>query len=230
MTLAGGGSPGLIDVHSHHYPDVYLDACKRSDSGFDHYYRDDGRLIVLQDGAVALAAPQPLPPLEHRIGMMDDAGVDTQIISVSAPNVFRLPDSMRVPLTRDVNDEFVSLADRAAGRLRVFASLPLPDLDAALEELERVVDLPHVVGVVLCTTIDRRPLDDELFAPLWEELSRRGTTVFCHPTVACCTDGLREYALALALDFLSETTNAVGRLVYSGTFDRYPGIRWIFTH
>jgi aminocarboxymuconate-semialdehyde decarboxylase len=36
--------------------------------------------------------------------------------------------------------------------------------------------------------------------------------------------------LALALDFLSETTNAVGRLVYSGTFERFPGIRWIFTH
>ena len=90
--------------------------------------------------------------------------------------------------------------------------------------------LPHVVGVALCTTIDRRTLDDTRFEPLWEELSRRGTTVFCHPTVACCTDGLREYALALALDFLSESTNAVGRLVYSGTFDRFPGIRWIFTH
>ena len=55
-------------MHSHHYPDSYLDACRRPDSGFTHYYRDDGRLIVLQDGAVGLAVPQPLPPLEHRIG------------------------------------------------------------------------------------------------------------------------------------------------------------------
>ena len=72
----------LIDVHSHDYPDTYLDACKRPANGFEHYFRDDGRLIVLQDGAAALAAPQPLPPLEHRIGMMDAAGVDLQIISV----------------------------------------------------------------------------------------------------------------------------------------------------
>jgi predicted TIM-barrel fold metal-dependent hydrolase len=112
----------------------------------------------------------------------------------------------------------------------VFASLPLPDVEASLEELDRVVGLPYVVGVVLCTTVDRRTLDDERFVPLMEQLSRHRTAVFCHPTVACCTDGLREYALALALDFLSETTNAVGRLVYSGTFDRFPGIRWIFTH
>jgi aminocarboxymuconate-semialdehyde decarboxylase len=221
---------GLIDVHSHHYPDSYLDACRRPDSGFTHYMRPDGRFIVLQDGAVGLAVPQPLPPLEHRIDMMDAAGVDIQILSVSAPNVFRFPESLRIPLTRDLNDEFSELAATAGGRLRVFASIPLPAIDASLEELDRALALPHVVGVVVCSNINRVNLDDERFAPVWEELSRRGTTVFCHPTVACCTDGLREYAMSLAMGFMADTMYAVGRLAYSGTIDRFPGIRWIFTH
>jgi predicted TIM-barrel fold metal-dependent hydrolase len=221
---------GLIDVHSHHYPDAYLDACRRPDSGFTHYYRDDGRLIVLQDGAVGLAVPQPLPPLEHRLGMMDEAGVDVQVLSVSAPNVFRFPEALRIPLTRDLNDEFSDLAGGSGGRLRVFASLPLPAVDAALEELDRALALPHVAGVAVCSNIDRVNLDDERFSPLWEELSRRGTTVFCHPTVACCTDGLREYAMSLAMGFMADTMFAVGRLAYAGTFDRHPGINWIFTH
>jgi predicted TIM-barrel fold metal-dependent hydrolase len=221
---------GLIDVHSHHYPDAYMEACRRPDSGFTHYIRDDGRVIVLQDGAVGLAVPQPLPPLEHRIGMMDDAGVDIQILSVSAPNVFRFPESIRIPLTRDLNDEFSELAASSNGRLRVFASLPLPAVDAAVEELDRALALPEVVGIVLCSNIDRINLDDERFSPLWEELSRRGTTVFCHPTVACCTDGLREYAMSLAMGFMADTMFAVGRLAYAGTFQRFPGIRWIFTH
>ncbi len=137
---------GLIDVHSHHYPDSYLDACRRPDSGFTYYTRQDGRLIVLQDGAVGLAVPQPLPPLEHRIEMMDAAGVDIQVLSVSAPNVFRFPESLRIPLTRDLNDEFSELAGTAGGRLRVFASIPLPSIDAALEELDRALALPHMVG------------------------------------------------------------------------------------
>lgn len=221
---------GLIDVHSHHYPDSYLDACRREDSGFTHYYRDDGRLVVLQDGAVGLAVPQPLPPLEHRIDLMDEAGVDVQIISVSAPNVFRFPESIRIPLTRDLNDEFADLTASSDGRLRMFASLPLPSVDAALEELDRALALPNVVGVVVCSNIDRINLDDERFSPVWEELSRRGTTVFCHPTVACCTDGLREYAMSLAMGFMADTMFAVGRLAYAGTFERFPGIRWIFTH
>jgi predicted TIM-barrel fold metal-dependent hydrolase len=221
---------GFIDVHSHHYPDSYLDACRRDDSGFEHYVRDDGRLVVLQDGAVALAVPQPLPDLDHRLHLMDEAGVDLQVMSVSAPNVYRLPRHVRVPLTRDINDQVDHLASRAGGRLRMFASLPLPDVDVALEELDRAVALPSAVGVILTTTIDRHTLDDARFSPLWAELSRRQTVVFVHPTTGCCTEGVREFALSLALDFLAETTNAIARLVYSGTFERYPGIRWIFTH
>ena len=87
-----------------------------------------------------------------------------------------------------------------------------------------------MVGVVVCSNIDRINLDDERFDPVWDELSRRGTTVFCHPTVACCTDGLREYAMSLAMGFMADTMYAVGRLAYAGTIDRFPGIRWIFTH
>jgi predicted TIM-barrel fold metal-dependent hydrolase len=221
---------GLIDVHSHHYPDSYLQACMREGSGFEHYYRADGRLVVLQDGAVGLAVPQPLPPLEHRIELMDAADVDVQVISVSAPNVFRLPEDIRIPLTRDLNDEYSELAGGSDGRLRAFVSLPLPAIDASLEELDRALALPNVVGVVVCSNIDRITLDDERFWPVWEELSRRKTTVFCHPTVACCVDGLQEYAMSLAMGFMADTMFAVGRLAYSGTFDRFPGIRWIFTH
>jgi len=221
---------GLVDVHSHHYPDSYLEACRRPDSGLEHYVRDDGRLVVLQDGAVAAAVPQPLPSMDHRLAMMDEVDIDVQVMSVSAPNVFRLPPDLRVPLTRDLNDEFGELVEGSGGRLRFFASLPLPDVDASLAELDRVLDRPGVVGVMLCTTVDRRTLDDSHFAPLWEELSRRRAVAFVHPTTACCTEGLRDFALSLALDFLAETTNAIGRMIYSGGFERYAGIRWIFSH
>src|SRR5690606_33669810 len=45
------GEAVLIDVHAHQYPDAYLDAVRRPESGLEHYIRDDGRLVVLQDGA-----------------------------------------------------------------------------------------------------------------------------------------------------------------------------------
>lgn len=221
---------GLIDVHSHHYPREYLDACMRPDSGFDFYVRDDNRLVVLQDGAVALAAPQPMPSLNDRLEMMDEANVTTQVLSLSAPNVFAMPMRIRRQLATELNDLFSDLAIQSGGRLKVFVSLPLPDIPIALAEVARALELPHVVGIVLCTTIAHRTLDDPMFTPLWDELSQREVVVFVHPTTPCCTDGLREYALSLVLDFMAETTNAIGRLLFSGTFERYRGIRWIFPH
>ena len=220
----------LIDVHAHQYPDAYLDAVRRPDSGLDHYIRDDGRLVVLQDGAVALAVPQPQPSFEERLLLMDQFGVRTQALSIPAPNVYRLPAALRVDVARAVNDEFVEAAARHPGRFVVLASLPLPDVGAALAELERVRTIPAVSGVALCSTIDRRTLDDPEFAPLFTELDRIGATVFVHPTTACCTEGIRDFALALGIDFLAETTIAIARLTYSGAFDRYPGINWIFAH
>lgn len=220
----------LVDVHAHHYPDEYLEACRRDDSGLEHYVRDDGRLVVLQDGAVALAAPQPMPSLDHRLAMMDEAGVQTQAISVSAPQVFAMPPGLRIPLARDLNDVCSELASDSGGRLKLFATVPLPDVDAALAELDRALALPNVVGVMLCTTVARRTLDDPHFRPFLEELDRRKAVAFVHPTTGVCTDGVRDFAMALALDYLAETTNAIGRLVYSGTFERYPDINWIFSH
>ncbi len=220
----------FLDFHAHHYPVAYLDACRQHGSGFDHYYRSDGRLVVLQDGAVALAAPQPMPTLEERLQSMDASRIQMQVLSLSAPNVYRLPQPVRRNLAVEVNDEFVAMARESKRRLKVLASLPLPDVDSALNELDRVLAIDEVVGVILCTTIDRATLDDSRFEPLLAELSRRKCVVFVHASTPCCTDGVREYAMALALDYMAEVTNAIGRLVYSGTFTRHPGIRWVFSH
>jgi aminocarboxymuconate-semialdehyde decarboxylase len=220
----------LIDIHAHDYPDAYLDAVRQQGSGFEHYTRDDGRLVVLQDGAVALAAPQPLPSMRERLELMDAAGVAMQALSISAPNVYRLPADVRIDLTRELNDHLSNQAASAPGRFAVFASLPLPDVDAARAEITRAATLPWISGYMVCTTIDRRPLDDPAFEALWNDLSNRRATVFVHPTTACCTDGIRDYALALGIDYLAETTLCIARLTYSGILERHPGIRWIFSH
>lgn len=221
---------GLIDVHAHHYPQTYLDACRRGDSGFEHYVRDDGRLVVTQDGAVALAAPQPMPDIGQRLSTMDAAGVDTQLLSVSAPNVYRFPPAWRTAVTKDINDEFEAISSASNRRLRSLISLPLPDIGAAIAELDRCGSHAGSVGIMLTTTIDGTDLDDPRWAPLWAELSARATLVLVHPTTGCSTLGVRDYALALGLDFLAETTRCIARLVYSGNFEAYPGIRWVFSH
>ena len=129
-----------------------------------------------------------------------------------------------------VNDEFSQISARSRGRIRFLVTLPLPDVELALKELERADTLQGAVGVFLTSTIDRHTLDEALFAPLFEELARRKTTVLLHPTTGCCTEGVRDYALSLVVDFFAETTNCIARLLYSGALTQYEGINWIFSH
>ena len=63
-----------------------------------------------------------------------------------------------------------------------FATMPLPDVDALLRELEYAYDTLGLDGVVLFTSQGDRYLGDPLYEPFFEELERRQAIVFIHPT------------------------------------------------
>lgn len=222
-------SAPVIDVHSHHYPEVFVDACRDSSSGLTTSERSDGGLAVFRDGAVTLVVPQPVPSVETRLAALDQSGIHVQLLSLSAPNVYSFPAASRGALTRAVNDEFLSLFAESGGRLQSLVSLPLPDVAGALLEFDRVIGAPGVAGVFLCTTVNGRPLDDEAFQPLLHAMSEAGTTVLVHPTVGCAANQ-REFALSLNIGFMAETTACIARLLFSGAFERFPGITWVFSH
>ena len=67
------------------------------------------------------------------------------------------------------------------------------------------------------------------FAPVFDELDRRGAVVYFHPTNAPCSQCLPEIPAA-TLDFPFDTTRAIVSLLFSGTFARCRNIRFIFSH
>ena len=89
------------------------------------------RGVRLLDSALskisAAGVPSSMPTLERRLQTMDAAGVDIQLLSVSAPNVYRFPRDFRRALTRETNDELIDVARASNGRLPALVSLPLPD-------------------------------------------------------------------------------------------------------
>ena len=125
----------VVDVHSHHYPADFVAACRQGRGGFTTRTRSDGGLAVLADGAVVLVIPQPVPSLADRLAVLDAAGIDVQIVSLSAPNVYPLPAGLAEHVARSANDEFVEMAAVSDGRVKALVSLPLPDVDASLREL-----------------------------------------------------------------------------------------------
>jgi predicted TIM-barrel fold metal-dependent hydrolase len=161
--------------------------------------------------------------------LMDDIGVATSVLSVSSPGLL-LPGGGPIALARTVNDEAAEIARSNPGRFRFLASLPLPDVDAALDELHRASADLSAAGVLLLTNYGGTYLGDHAFEPLFHELNRRGALVVIHPTAPCMgAESLLGYPPPL-IEFIFDTTRAVVNLTLSGTLARYPNIRYVVPH
>ena len=111
-----------------------------------------------------------------------------------------------------------------------FASLPLPDVPGALDELGYALDELDCDGITIETDSAGRYLGDDRYEPLYRELNWRRATVFVHPTSPPCAEAIALGRPRPMLEFIFETTRAVSDLVFTGMLVRYPDIGWVFTH
>jgi len=218
----------VIDLHVHYYTDTFVEAVQNADS-IETYWRDDGRLVALWRGGVALTVPQPHPGVAQRLEMMDEIGIQTQVLSVPSPNAYFLPGPQADVVARAVNEEFAGISRDHPERFRSLAMVVMQDADLALNGLTYVLDELGMDGVMLLSNIDGVPLDDARFEPFWQAANDRSLLVYVHPTVPNASH-LDTYALSIAIGFFGDTNLAISRLAYSGVFERYPAIRWVFSH
>ncbi len=161
---------------------------------------------------------------------MDKSGVATAMISTSEPSVWFGDNGAARKLARECNELGVRLMADHPGRFGMFSTVPLPDVDGCLREIEYSQDTLKADGVCLMTSYQGKYPGDPAFAPVMSELNRRKAVVFFHPVKAeCCKDLQPELAPAL-IELGTDTTRAIASLIFDGTASRYPDIRFIFSH
>lgn len=198
---------GKIDTHQHYFPKVYVDAV-----GLD---------------ALAAQMPNKKAPEwspERALAMMDANGIAEGIVSVSSGPP--IPDA--TTLLRKCNDSGAELRRSHPGRFGLFASLPLPDIDASLKEVAYCLDTLKVDGFIIFTSYNGVYLGDDHFAPLFEELDRRGAVAFIHPNEPAYA--LPKIAPASVLEFPFETTRTATSLILSGAVRRFTRMKFILSH
>src|SRR5579883_1188097 len=201
-----------IDVHHHILPPEYVASV------------GDARI-----GPLILAGRTPQWTPAQSVEAMDRNGIATAVTSISAPGLwFGDPRATR-DLARHCNDYAAEMRRDHPGRFGLFASLPLPDVDASLKEIEYSLDVLRADGIGLLTSFGNQYPGDPAFAPVFDELDRRKAVVYFHPTAAPCSQCLGEIPAA-TLEFPFDTTRAITSLLYSGTFARCRNIRYIFSH
>ena len=161
---------------------------------------------------------------------MDEAGVTLAINSVTVPG--ELTREERIAYSRENNEFMARLAADYPDRFGMFASLPLPDVDATLKEIEYAFDVLKADGVHMITSYEDQWLGDKIFAPVFDELERRKAVIYTHPHApGCCVNLLKEINIRdSVVEYGTDTTRALTNLLFGGTVARCPQIRFIFSH
>jgi predicted TIM-barrel fold metal-dependent hydrolase len=205
--------PGLIDIHAHFFTRDYLAAMR--DAGVDTV-----------DGF-----PLPDWSADSALKLMDEWGIGTQILSISAPGIEFANAGQAPALARRINEELAAIVARYPERFGGFAILPLPDVEAALREVSYALDHLKLDGIGLYTNVGGGiyPGDSRL-DPLFEELNRRKAVIYVHPVAPPGFDIARLGFPAPTVEYPFDTTRMIMNLVASGTIRRFPDFRMIVSH
>src|SRR5262249_29670569 len=176
-----------------------------------------------------MAGIPALVDVDLRFRMMDRHEDYVQVLTLANPPlevVARPGDSP--DLARLANDEMGALVARHPDRFPGFvASLPTNNPDASLAEIDRAVRQLGATGVQIFTNVGGLPLDRPEFQPIFASMAEHRLPIWMHParpaTVADYAGEPRsKYDLWWAFGWPYETSVAMGRLVFSGLFDRHP--------
>jgi predicted TIM-barrel fold metal-dependent hydrolase len=202
-------------VHHHFYPTWLVDAWLKSPP--------------------ASEPPLPVPvrqwTLARTLEQLDMNNVATAMLSTSVRVVALGANAEESrALVRRYNEEGGRLVQERPGRFGLFGILPLPDVDGSLKEIEYTLDVLKADGINLFTNYGDRWLGHPQFAPVLQELNRRGTVAYVHPVTPNCCGNTLSYVSAAVIEYPHDTTRAVLDLLFSGSFVRYRNIRWMFSH
>ena len=161
---------------------------------------------------------------------LDRDGVATAFASLAVPGRRFDDPAVARRLARRCNEYMAELRSRYPGRFGVFALLPMPDLQGALDEIEYAYDQLNADGIGLYSSYGEAWLGDPRFDPLFEELNRRNAVVFTHPTSNVACTHKQDWLGPAAIEYATDTTRAIAEYVFHGASQRYPNVRMIFSH
>lgn len=209
-----------IDVHAHYFTVEYLDLLDEL-GGVEPTTRPGRRSLW----------PSPKDDLETRFAAMDRAGVDLEILSVSGVAPYFLEERKAVAGARLVNDTYAELARAHPQRFRAYAALPMPHVEASIEEIGRAMDTLGAVGATVSTSVFGKSLGDPQFDPIWAELDRRHAVLFIHPAgTACHSPDIQQADMQWVLGAPVEDALCTLQLIRAGIPARFPNMKTIIPH
>lgn len=212
-----------IDVYPHILPEKYFKALSEKAPSQFYMAKRWKEIPCLLD-------------LNKRMEIMDQFEDYTQILTPSSPPLERVVNSKVSPeLARIANDEMANIVHKHPGRFPAgVAMLPMNNIDASIQELDRSIRELNLKGVLIYTNINGQPLDKPEFSFLFQKMAEYDLPIWLHPARGTAFSDYEQekssrYDIWFCFGWPYETSAAMTRIVFSGVFDAYPNLK-IITH
>src|SRR3990170_2029464 len=213
-----------IDIFPHIFPRAYYERMQTVSEAASRYHQRRVRALPM------------LVDLEMRMKLMDQFPGYHQFLTVAGPGIESFCDPKVSPeLARIANDGMAELCAKYPERFLGFAaSLPMNNMDATLQEVDRAIKQLGARGVQIFTNVNGRPLDEAEFRPLFKKMAEYDFPVWLHPARPSTfpdyqTEKHSRYELWWVFGWPYESSIAMARLVFTGIFDELPNLK-IITH
>lgn len=215
MLTPGIAAPAqrAVDVHSHIITEEYTALLRRHGAELEETF------------------PLPAWSAETHVAFMDKAGIECAVLTMPAPQPYYGDSHESAECVRKVNEEAAMVKARFTGRFKFCASLPLPDVDAAIREAIYALDTLKADGIRMATNSRGLYLGDEQLDTLMSVLSKRGAVVIIHPHRPTPYNERTTATTPLAIyEYPAETTRAVVNMIARNVLVRYPGVKVVVPH
>lgn len=224
-----------VDVHSHWYPEAYLDVLRARRTlpmvRMDRYGVDQ---FVIFDGESGRPISDDFFDLRRKLEFMESEAIDCSVLSLGNPWLDPFAGDEGESLAVELNARFAHLDVDTTGRLRGMAVLPGGDIDAVVRTIERIGKSDHLYGTIISSRLCGFALDDPSALDAWAALEQLGRPVFVHPHYGVGGDGFggigAGHALPVGMAFPFETSLAVARMVFRGLTVRMPNLKLTVAH
>ncbi|MFQ5852826.1 MAG: amidohydrolase family protein [Candidatus Binatia bacterium] len=222
----------VIDIHAHLFPERFIDAVKEVSKDYGGKVTADleGRTVIYLKGIDIGPIGKENFDLKRRLADMDRAGIDMQILSLSIPMVLWAEPALAVTLAQLVNDEYARVTKEYPDRFGAFATLPLQDVDRAIDEMERAILNLGLQGVYVGTNVNGKDFDDPLLRPFFRRAQELEVPIFIHPVNVVGAERWGKNRLWNLLGNPFDTSIAITKLILGGLLEELPDLKLCFAH
>lgn len=202
-----------IDVHSHNILPEFTQLLERRGAALEETF------------------PLPAWNIASHLRFMEEAGIETSVLSMPAPQPwFGDAEECRLAV-RSYNEACARLKADYPGKFLFCAALPLPDVDAAICEAIYALDTLGADGIKLATNSRGQYVGDAALDPLMEVLNERKAVVILHPHKPTpVNDEIIATAPLAIYEYPAETTRTVINLIARNVPACYPNVKVVVPH